>query len=189
MHKVWVSTLALTLAACGGSGSGNSAHNAAITLTNVSEAELAKQVETIKAQTQIQPGAWEYQAEIVSVDLPGVPEPMRSQAIEELTRPQPALKQCVTPGSSIASNPALLQAVGKDCVYQKYALGNGRIELAATCKGSEGQPVTATLTGTYSGSQADFLLKQHIAAPAGQPGAEDLALRIKSRRTGDCPKS
>jgi len=191
MRVILVSALALGLTACGGSKTGSTTtvtDKASVTLTNASEAQVAAKIAEVKKANLIDHGAWETKFELVSLDFPGLAadDPARLTAIDELTRPMPVLKQCVNADSSIAANPVLTQGVGKDCVYSNYAMGNGKIAAEAVCKGAQGQRVTLKLAGTYSKTQADIVREEHVEAPAGQKGAQDIKLHITARRTGDC---
>jgi hypothetical protein len=137
MKHLLLLTAAAALAACGGNGSDDAktsggagsavtetettAETAAATgevmLTNATAEEVAKQTSAANARNPMQPGEWEQTMEIISVEMPGVPDGPEKQMVQSMFPPgKRTMKQCVTEEEASRGNLDNLTGEGRDCV-------------------------------------------------------------------------
>lgn len=161
------SAAAILVAACGGAG-GGPAH--------------------------IQAGQWEMKAKLTQIDAPGAPPqalaPMQAQLNREQTN-----RTCIT--ADQAANP-LRQfremmtrgQPGAACTTDEDTFANGVIRIRVTCRSSNGQPGTGTMS--MEGSFTDTTLQARMNINAEGPGAGGAAqslrmtTEIRGSRVGEC---
>ncbi|KQZ63728.1 hypothetical protein ASD67_04010 [Sphingopyxis sp. Root1497] len=93
-----------------------------------------------------QAGKWTHVTQLVSADIPGVPETLVRAADKREPR-----TTCLTAQQAAATPQVLLHAPGATCSSRSYTLAAGKIRGQSVCRVKElDTPVRTITTGTYS---------------------------------------
>jgi hypothetical protein len=166
----------LLLAACGGGDT--------VTAENASVAEVAEKVKNadIAGESFISPGRWEMTMDIREIDIPGMPPEMK-QHMQSAMGQGRSFATCVTPEE--AKRPKEDFFAGQDapnCRYDNFAMGNGSIDLAMTCKEEQG-----TRKMLMKGSYGDDAYTMDMdMSGQGEGGAMTMKATMTGKRVGEC---
>jgi len=149
---------------------------------NASAAEVAQKVRAAGADIKLRPGRWETSLQLDELKAPGLPAAAAEQMRAALAGRMPA--SCLTPEE--ANQPAADFFAGKDagkqCRYENFTMGGGRIAAVLRCSQGEGG-VRLTMDGSYGPDE--FRIAQEMDTGAnGQ--AMHMRMRVAARRTGEC---
>lgn len=188
---VLASAGALALTACNGGGlaGGESTNESAaetgeIRLTNTTIEKISPQTTAAAKKNPMQAGEWEVTSKILSVETPGVqPGPALDFLTEMGKRPPETTRSCQTPQPFDIER---IRQTTRDCVFSRYEVANGRIDVQASCKGPAGNPVTLKATGTFSATASDLTVETDTQAPAGEQGRVIAKVQVTSKRVGEC---
>ncbi len=177
----------LLLAACkpGPSTVDSARETGEIRLENASAEEVVKQNEAARGKHKVEPGQWENSYQLVSLDMPGLPEgAMRNEMMAETRRPPRIVRECKKDADSKPIDFTKLSPTQQNCRFGKYILANGRIDAAMECQGPFG-PIRMSIAGTQSGAAYDVTMTQSSTAP-GQTAESKMTIRMTGKRIGDC---
>lgn len=168
------------LAAC------NSGASDEVALENVS---LEEATQKAAAVTKMQPGQWESQVRIQSVEIPGAPKEVADALGKSVSAKVNTVSDCLTPEE--AEKPAADMFAGTragECRYEKFTMANGKMDSTMVCKnpGQQGE-VRMSMVGDYS--PTGFALDMTMIMPPGAlPGGQGMTMkaRTEGRRTGEC---
>lgn len=166
---------------CSNDPSGSASSGGDIRLENASVAEVAKQA-AAAGKSRIEPGAWERTVNIVSMDIPGLPEPMRSQMAAEASKPAPVQKECKQANAEPVDF-TQFPAQAESCVYSRYELTGEKIDATMVCTSPIGD-VKMAINGTQSPTSYDMLMTQTQMVP--DHGEAKSVFRIAGKRVGSC---
>ena len=101
---------------------------------------------TAAAAPAVQAGKWTHVTQLVSADIPGVPETLVRAADKREPR-----TTCLTAQQAAANPQVLLHAPGATCTSRRYTLTAGNIRGQSVCRVNElPTPVKTVTTGTYN---------------------------------------
>jgi hypothetical protein len=172
-------TLAL-IAACKPAGGDD------VALKNVSLEDAAKQAH---AANKLQPGQWEAQTRIVSVEVPGAPKEVADALGKSVAAKTNTVSDCLTPEE--AEKPAADMFAGSragECRYEKFSMAGGKMDSTMVCKnpGQAGE-MRMTMAGDYTpaGYALDMTM---VVPPSAALGGKGMTMRARTegRRTGEC---
>lgn len=169
------------LAGCSGDGGGEQASR------NMSRNEVAGELSNVR----IEPGQWELTSRITNVTAPDMPR----ELISQMTRPNPIIRNCITPEQAASPNTNFLTAQqNSNCTYRDFSMRGGRMQGTMSCtappEGQAGPPrrarMTATMDGQYGPQSYD--LTMHMETPNPMSGGTmRISTRTQGRRVGPCP--
>ena len=170
--------LPLALAACGSKPS--------VSAENASVAEVAEKVKAAGGGgMQLSPGRWEAKVTIDKIDIPNLP-PEVADNMRKASANQVAAS-CLTPEQ--AKKPAAEFFGGKDrkdCRYDHFTMGDGKLDAKMTCGDSSGQ-AAVTMNGTYSPDNFHIAMTTAMVGAAQTPAKSmSIAATIDSKRAGEC---
>ena len=149
---------------------------------NASAAEVAQKVRASGAELKLRPGRWETSVQLDDLTAPGLPAGATEQMRAAFASAAPA--SCLTPAE--ADKPAADFFAGKDagkqCRYETFTMGNGRISAVLRCAEGAGG-VRLTMNGSYGPDE--FRITQEMDTGAGGQ-AMHMKMRVAARRTGEC---
>jgi hypothetical protein len=158
-----------------------------VVLENVS---IAEATEMARGANKLQPGQWESQTRILSVEVPGAPKEVAAALSKSVSAKVNTLSDCLTPEE--AERPAADMFAGNrgtgECRYEKFSMTGGKMDSTMVCK-NPAQPgeVRMTMAGDYT--PTGFALDMTMLMPAGSmPGGQGMTMRARTegRRTGEC---
>ena len=165
---------ALLLASCGGQG-GNE---------NVQTAENGASAASAPAaagggDVTLQPGMWESTVEIVSMNMPNMPQGMTMPKQAAITS-----SACLTAAQLTAPGPDFFSG-NKDanCTSQNFSMSGGRLQGTLQCNVA-GTTQRMTMDGQFT--PTSYVVNQHVETTVSGMATEQ-EVRVTSRRVGDCP--
>lgn len=139
--------------------------------------------------TEIDPGLYEVQTEILQVRAEGLPpEVAQAARANKQTR-----RNCIT--ADAAANPEtsfLSQEAVRNCPTRELSFDGGRISGSMTCTGLPGQPNArgqVRMTGTYEARSYEYTATMELSAQL--PGSTEsvpitMDVRTRGTRVGEC---
>jgi len=157
-----------------------------VVLKNVSLEDASKQA---RAANKLQPGQWEAQTRILSVEVPGAPKELADALGKSVAAKVNTVSDCLTPEE--AEKPAADMFAGSragECRYEKFSMAGGKMDSTMVCKNpSQPGEVRMTMAGDYTpaGYALDMTM---IMPPSAIPGGKGMTMRARTegRRTGEC---
>lgn len=172
----------LGLAGCG---------QAEVDLKDASVEEVVRAAE--KAET-LSPGKWSMQYEVLSVELPGMPDQekrMMKAMTDAMLGRKDLTEQCLTPEQAKAPPPEMFAgAGGAGCKFERFALDNGEMNATMICTGpgTTAGGMKMAMKGQYGGESIN--IEQDLEMNGLIGGNEGAGIRVKARsigkRVGDC---
>lgn len=154
-------------------------------------AEAAKQAE---AMPKPLPGLYRSSAELVSLDMPGMPAGAAAQMKQMMASRATPHDFCLT-GDEAAKGyeERVKKLAGRpDCHFDHYSAVAGKLDARLTCtgKGPEGADVRSVMTmqGTMAPDGSDVTVGMEQSSAQMPGGGMKMTMRVKSTRVGDCPK-
>lgn len=169
------------LAACKPSGGED------VVLENVSLAEATEQA---RGANKLQPGQWQSQTRILSVEVPGAPKELADALSKSVSAKTNDVSDCLTPEE--ADKPAADMFAGTragECRYEKFTMAGGRMDSTMVCKNpSQPGEIRMTMAGDYT--PTGFALDMTMIMPpgGGMPGGQGMTMRARTegKRIGEC---
>ena len=148
---------------------------------------------TVTSKT-INPGQWSVSTEVISVDMPGLPEKQKAM-MSAMTKAMVGKKQinesCVTKAQ--AEKPPTEMFSGKNgagCSFDKFSIDNGEMNAVMKCSAPGGGPgaMTMTMAGQFGGDSYDIGSDMTVSGMGAAPVGAAMTVRSHStgKRTGDC---
>jgi len=137
-------------------------------------------------QSTIRPGMWQSKETIEQFDVPGMPPEMVQRMKTMMAENQPHdFQTCLTAEDVKKPKEDFFAGANKECRYDHFNMGNGKIDAAMRCGGKQGTHVMQ-MAGTYSPEsyQVQTAMKAE-SAEAGE-GAMSMRMRVEARRIGEC---
>ena len=186
MMRALVPCLALTVAACGGESTRDSAAaTGEVEMRNASVVDVAEQARAASAATRFQPGQWRSTVEVVDVQVPGMPEGMAEQMRQQMMS-RSSVTSCMTEEQSANPSESLFGGQRGQCRFDRFSMKAGRVDAVMTCAG-DGRAIEAariTMTGTFDATH--FETESAIESTGGERGRMSMRSRVKGERIGDC---
>lgn len=198
---------ALTLAACGAQGEGETGDAAAATGegaatvgqmqtgsspgdegTAANGAPITMEEATRRAGgiEKPQPGKYRASVEVLDISLPGAPP----QVLEQMNAMKSAGAQtreyCLTPDQADKGFAEMIRQANTDksCSFSKFDAQGGRIDAVMNCSRPGQGSGRMVMQGTGSKTASDMTMTMDIAAPGGN--TMTMKMRSQQERIGDC---
>ena len=121
----FVATAALGLAACD--------RGPDVDLTNATPAEVAKAMkESGATRSMVRPGKWSSTVSVLEMNSPGMPPEMQAEMKARLGQPR-TVEACLT-AEQVDNPERMLGNVPATCKYQRYTMGNGKMNGTMRCE-------------------------------------------------------
>ena len=152
---------------------------------NASAEEVAEQVaEAGGSEIFVRPGKWESRVRIEEFDLPGAP-PEAKTAMRGMNERAMVSESCLTPEEAKRPKEDFFAGKNKNCRYDHFTMGNGKIDAVMKCTG-EGMAQTMAMQGSYSPDSYQMRMSMKADAGAGPPGGMTMTMRVDAKRVGEC---
>lgn len=176
MRAAYALIVVLALSACG--------DEKTVDEKNASTATVAKKV--ADTGMKLTPGRWRLTMNFTRFDIEGMP-PEAKQQMQTMLGKDRSFTSCLTKEQADKPDGSFFGQQGEDCRYDRFAMGDGKIDAAMTCKG-DGPDGTGqakmTLAGTYSPDTYKMTMDMQGAAPNGK--TMNMAMSLVSKRMGEC---
>lgn len=176
MRGSFAGVMALLLVSCSGGGGDKQAESGGgneATAADTGGAGLAG------ANVAMQPGEWEITTQILSMDIPNMPQGVQSSIPAATT-----IRNCVTPEKASRPSADFLSGKGENsgCVVDNMSTAGGRIDGTIRCE-SQGTTTRVTMNGQMTPTSME--ITQRIEANA-QGMNMNMEGRVTGRRVGEC---
>jgi hypothetical protein len=177
-HAVLMIACALPLAAC---------NKPQVNEKNASVAEVAEKVRESGADANfVRPGLWESKVTIDQLDVPGLPADMAQRMKTMMAEKQEhGFQTCLTPSDVKRPKEDFFAGKNKECRYDHFTMGGGKIDAAMRCGGENGTSVMQ-MAGTYSPDSYRMQTSMKVEATGRQEGGMSMKMRIEAQRIGEC---
>jgi hypothetical protein len=176
-HAAVLLACTLTLAACN--------REPKVDARNASAEDVAKQVaDAGGSENFVRPGKWESRVHIENFELPGAPAEAKT-AMRNMQDQAMVSESCLTPEEAKRPKEGFFTGKDKNCRYDHFTMGNGKIDAAMKCTG-EGMAQTMAMQGTYSPDAYQMRMSMKADAGAGPAGGMTMTMRVDAKRVGEC---
>jgi hypothetical protein len=152
---------------------------------NASVEDVAEQVaDAGGSEVFVRPGKWESRVHIEKFDLPGAP-PEAKTAMRGMHDKAMVSESCLTPEEAKRPKEDFFAGKNKNCRYDHFTMGNGKIDAVMKCTG-EGLAQTMAMKGTYSPDAYQMRMSMKADAGVGPPGGMTMTMRVDAKRVGEC---
>ncbi|MEG3086988.1 DUF3617 domain-containing protein [Sphingomonas sp. PB4P5] len=161
--------------------------NPTVKAENASVADVAA---ATKDAVKMEPGKWETTVAILSIEGPGLP-PGMADAMKQQSK-STKVETCLTPEQA-AKPPQDMLGAAKNCTYEKFEMGGGKMDGTLVCKNMPGMPtgeMRASMSGTFASTSYDVVSEATMDMPAmggAQKGAKVITkTQVSGKRLGAC---
>ena len=152
---------------------------------NATAEEVAEQVADARgSDTIVRPGKWQSRVEIEEFELPGAP-PEAKTAMRGMYDRAQVFESCLTPEEAKRPKEDFFAGANKNCRYDHFTMGDGKIDAAMKCSG-QGMAQTMAMKGSYSPDSYQMRMSMKADAGAGPPGGMTMVMRVDAKRVGEC---
>lgn len=146
---------------------------------NATPEEVQKQV--ARADVRPRPGRWQQNMKIEGIDMPNMPAEVKAELAKAAAMTHSGFT-CLTPEQAAKPDASFFQQAAKNCKYDHFSMGGGKIDAKMTCTSGPQQQVS-TMKGTYSPDSYDMQIEMQSQA-MGQP--INTRVSLKMNRVGEC---
>ena len=175
--KRYALALPLTcLAACGSEPE--------VKMENASIGEVAQEMRKQGGDDSfVNPGKWEQKATLLEIDAPGMPPEARQMMSQAMDQVQ-VHEVCLSPEQAKSPKEDFFTGADKNCRYEHFNWGGGKIDLKLNCKHPNATQAMA-MVGTYSPEAYSMTM---TATNVGGGPMEQMVMKMKvdAKRVGDC---
>lgn len=152
---------------------------------NASVEEVAEQVaDAGGSDSFVRPGKWQSRVRIEQFELPGAP-PEAKAAMRGMHERAQVHESCLTAEQARRPKEDFFAGANKDCRYDRFTMGDGKIDAVMTCSGGD-MAQTMAMQGTYGPDAYQMRMSIRADAGAGPPGAMTMTMRVDAKRVGEC---
>jgi hypothetical protein len=154
-----------------------------IEMENASVADVAREMRKEGTATFINPGKWEQKATLLEIDAPGMPPEAREMMQKAMNQAQ-VHEMCLTPEQAKNPREEFFTGADKNCRYDHFNWGNGKIDLKLNCKHPQATQ-TMAMVGSYSPN--NYTMTMTATNVGGGPAGEmTMKMKVDARRLGAC---
>lgn len=178
----------LALAACGSDEAAEQSDAAAQDTLTASQGMSNDEIEAeMKKAVRPKPGQYTSTAELVELDVPGIPaaqaKQMKDMMVASLSR---TTSRCLTPDEAEKGFEELAKAQQEGCTVDSFKVDGGKFVGKMSCDNDDARgTMTMSGTGTETGSEMDMAMDMTSSNLPG--GRMAMKMHVTSKRTGDCP--
>ena len=157
-----------------------------IDVKNASVGEVAEKARAAAADSRlVEPGRWETKVTLLEADMPDLPPQYAARIKETMAKVQGrTVATCITAADLKKAKPDFLAAHTKNCRFDHYTMGSGKIDAQMTCTAPQGGSMSVATIGTYS---PDAYEATSVMTMSGGPtGARTTKSHTESHRIGEC---
>ena len=178
-HAVLIATALLALAAC---------NNRSVDEKNASVEQVAKAIAGASSSTRFTPGRWETSVTVTSIDAPNLPPEAMAGAKAAMTKAH-TIATCLTPEKAAHPETNFFNRDVKNCRYNHFTMGDGKIDAALTCGGPGSAPggvpqSSVKMAGTFDATH--YRMTMATRAEQGPAGAMTINMAMDAHLAGTC---
>ena len=154
---------------------------------NASIAEVAEQVrEASDGKMMVRPGKWVSEVTLESIDIPGMPPAAAEQIKATMAKAASGHETCLSADQAKRPNEDFFAGSDGNCRYDKFSMDGGKMSGTMRCA-QQGASQVIEFDGDYSPDSYEMRMSSTVEGNSGpETGPMRMAMRVKSRRIGDC---
>lgn len=151
---------------------------------NASVEDVARAVAGSSAASRFTPGRWETRITVTGIDAPGLP-PEAAAGVKQAIAKAQVIATCLTPAQAANPEANFFNRDVKNCRYDHFRMGDGKIDAALTCSapGGAGQS-SVTMKGTFD--PTSYAMTMTTSATSGPAGAMTINMAMTATHAGTC---
>ena len=156
-----------------------------IKMENASVGEVAQEMREAGTQSFLNAGKWQHSITVLEMDVPGMP-PQAREMMQRAYNEKQSFEHCLTPEQARKPSEEFFANANKNCRYDHFNWGDGKIDLKMNCDG-DGGTLTMVQTGTYEPNGYTMDVSQVIESTRrGSPGQIRIKAKVDAKRIGQC---
>lgn len=155
-----------------------------VKMENASVAEVAREVSRQGGEESfVNPGKWQQTATLLEIEAPGMPPEAKQMMGQAMNRAQ-VHEVCLTPEQAKSPKEDFFAGADKNCRYEHFNWGEGKIDLKLNCKHPNATQ-TMAMVGSYS-PEAYTMTMTATNVGGGPAGEMTMKMKVDAKRIGDC---
>jgi hypothetical protein len=157
-----------------------------VDVDNAKPSEVAEKMRAeVGEETFVRPGKWLSTVSIQEMTVPGMPAEFAARMKQQMGQ-QRQIETCLTPEEAKRPKGDFF-AGDKNCTYDHFKLGGGKIDAAMRCNHGE-MAQSMTMQGNYTPDAYQMTMSTKVEG-GGPQGGMVMKMRVDAKRVGDCTKS
>lgn len=177
-HASIITIAAILVAGC---------HKSSIEEKNASVGDVAQAVAAAGNAAHFTPGRWETSVRVTRIDAPGLPSKAADGMRAAMARTR-VIATCLTPEQAAHPEQNMFNRDVKNCRYDHFTMGGGRIDAALHCDSPAGPAApggsSVTMKGNYD--PAHYSMTMTTQAEQGPVGRMAIDMAMESHLAGVC---
>ena len=182
-HALLLATALLALSGC---------NKSSVDEKNASVEQVAKAVAGASAATRFTPGRWETSVTVTGIDAPNLP-PQAMAGIKTAMTKAHVIATCLTPEQAAHPETNFFNRDVKNCRYDHFTMGDGKIDAALTCGGpanglakapGNAPQSSVKMAGTFDATH--YRMTMATRAEQGPAGAMTINMAMDAHLAGAC---
>lgn len=154
-----------------------------IEMKNASVSEVANEMREAKTASFVNPGRWEQTATLLDIDAPGMPPEAKEMMSKAFGQAQ-VHDVCLTPEQAKGPREDFFTGADKNCRYEHFNWGGGKIDLKLNCKHPQATQ-TMAMVGEYEPNS--YTMTMTATNQGGGPQGEmTMKMKVDAKRVGEC---
>lgn len=155
-----------------------------VKMDNASVGDVAKEMRRQGGDDSfVDPGKWQQTVSLLKIDAPGMPPEAREMMSQAMGKAQ-VHEICLTPEQAKSPKEDFFTGADRNCRYEHFNWGNGKIDLKLNCKHPNATQ-TMAMVGTYS-PQAYTMTMTATNVGARPEEQMTMTMKVDAKRVGDC---
>ena len=176
MNRLLLALPLICLAACG--------NDPEVKMENASVGEVAQEMrDQAGKESFVNPGKWQQTVTLLEVDSPGMP-PEAKQMMQRAMDQAQVHDVCLTPEQAKSPKEDFFTGADKNCRYEHFSWGGGKIDLKLNCKHPNATQ-TMAMVGSYAPD--NYTMTMTTTNEGGGPqGQLTMKMKVDAKRIGAC---
>jgi hypothetical protein len=161
---------------------------------DLKDASVADVVKATVVSGSINPGKWSVSSEIVSVEMPGMPEQQKQMmaVMSKAMVGQTTINEsCITAAQAAKPTPEMFSGKDSgDCSFETFSIDNGALSAVMNCSAPNKGPgkMHMSMQGQYGGDSYDVTSEIKMSGMQSGPAAAGMTIKShsKGKREGAC---
>jgi hypothetical protein len=155
-----------------------------VKMENASVGEVAEEMRRQGGNDSfIDPGKWQQTMTLIDIEAPGMP-PEAKQMMQRAMDQAQVHEVCLTPEQAKSPKEDFFAGADKNCRYEHFNWGDGKIDLKLNCKHPNATQ-TMAMIGSYS-PEAYTMTMTATNVGGGPTGEMTMKMKVDAKRIGDC---
>jgi hypothetical protein len=155
-----------------------------VKMENASVGEVAAEMRKQGGDdTFVKPGKWQQTVTLLDIEAPGMPPEARQMMQQAMDKSQ-VHEVCLSPEQAKSPKEDFFSGADKNCRYEHFNWGDGKIDLKLNCKHPNATQ-TMAMVGTYS-PEAYTMTMTATNVGGGPEGQMTMKMKVDAKRTGAC---